>query len=164
MKTIDYLELIKNNNRVKGQPCSDYRAAQLLQIDRSAIVRYKQGRQMDDEVAIRAADLLSLDPAAVLLDMQINRAKTPDIKSTWEKIRKALNNTTAALLTAAILSPGYFLESPQEAVKYEILAEFQKEPPRIVLILCKIAFCLTLCRAALHFLTSWSYYRPLIMS
>lgn len=68
--TIEYLdEIARRYPRRDGSPASDYGLADLLGVSAQAISKYRQGHsRFDESVAIRAAELLEIDPALVLLD------------------------------------------------------------------------------------------------
>ena len=68
--------------------------ADLLEVSPMTVSRYQtQGNGPADEVAIKAAQLLSIDPGEVLAELQVERAKTREARQAWtsvlERTRKA---------------------------------------------------------------------------
>jgi hypothetical protein len=81
--TLDLLELVKKTY----ENCSDYRAAQLLEISRQTPSTWiHRGSVMDDKTAIKAALLCNLDPEYVLACIAAERAKDSDAFPHWEHI------------------------------------------------------------------------------
>lgn len=73
MNTWKYLEDVRTLNG----GCTDYRLAKLLEIEPSALYRYRDsGREMDDDVAARAAALLGLPAAEVIANVRAARAES----------------------------------------------------------------------------------------
>lgn len=70
MNTKEYLERV----RAHHGGCSDYRLAKLLQVDAMAVSRYMRGREMDDDVALRAADLAGIPRVEVVANVRRARA------------------------------------------------------------------------------------------
>jgi transcriptional regulator with XRE-family HTH domain len=84
MKTTDYLDSIQ----VKYSLASDYAISKILGISRQAISNYRSGRgSLDDTVALRAADLLEIEPGIVLLDMYIERTRVDKTRDVWRDIQ-----------------------------------------------------------------------------
>lgn len=80
MKTADYLDAIKARH---GLP-SDYAASKLLGVTRSAVSRYRNGQDsFSDDVAIRAADLLDIDPGELLIQSHLERATDERQRAAW---------------------------------------------------------------------------------
>lgn len=83
MKTCDYLDQVM---RVKGIT-SDYALAKALGITRQTISGYRnKNTSLHDDVAIRLAELLDIEPGIVLIDMHAERSKTAEIRSVWERV------------------------------------------------------------------------------
>lgn len=83
MNTLEYLEAVKKRLGIE----SDYALAKVLKMRASTISNYRSGRgQMDDEIAVKVAEVLGLHPGVVVLDMHRERAKTPAAKSLWKEI------------------------------------------------------------------------------
>lgn len=83
MKTVEYMDEIM---RRKGIP-SDYALAKALGVTKQTVSRYRSGIGLfDDHVALRAAELLGIDPGIVLLDIYAERAKNSEVRTVWERI------------------------------------------------------------------------------
>jgi predicted transcriptional regulator len=83
---------------------SDYQVAKLLQMHRQAISRYRQEKgTFDDQVAIRIAELLKVEPGYVLACMHAQRANEAGQRKVWERIAKRLATAAMALLAAVPL-------------------------------------------------------------
>jgi transcriptional regulator with XRE-family HTH domain len=79
--TVDYLDALKAK---LGLP-SDYAAAKLLGVTRSAASRYRTGvSTFDDEVAVRVAELLEINPLEVIFALRAERAANEDARTRWE--------------------------------------------------------------------------------
>lgn len=72
LTTLDLLDEIEKTHG----GCTDYRAAQLLQVTRATLSQWRRrGTVMDDETAIKAADLLDLNPEYVVACIHAERVK-----------------------------------------------------------------------------------------
>lgn len=115
MKTsAEYLDAIKAKHRLP----SDYAAAKLLDVTRSAVSNYRHGRSgFDEDVAIRAAELLDCDAEEVLLAAQAERAKDDRARALWLMLaKKAGYAASVALFAAGMVSaptPARAAPSPQ---------------------------------------------------
>jgi len=70
---------------------SDYKLALVLGIGESALANYRHGRSLPDENACtKLAHAMGEDPAVLTVEMQIQRAKTPEAKQIWLSIAKRL--------------------------------------------------------------------------
>lgn len=104
--TKKYLEII----REQYNGCSDYRIAQLLQVSRSCIPRWKKGAgTIDDEPAVRLADLCGLDPLVVLTELHLERSRSRASRQYFEGILKVLDKSEVAvfLLFSLLFLPGF---------------------------------------------------------
>ncbi len=100
MNTWAYLERL----RALNGDCSDYRLAKLLGVQQPAMVRYRQGREMDDDVAARVAELLGVPPLKVIADVRAARAEA-----------EGQANLVAIWRQAALLAVGKVLPMPKAA-------------------------------------------------
>ncbi|CAD9228386.1 Helix-turn-helix protein [Burkholderia cenocepacia] len=81
--TIEWLDALKAHLDLP----SDYAAAKLLGVTRSAVSHYRTGRTtFDDSTAIRVAELLGVDPAEVFASMQYERAKSDEARAVWASL------------------------------------------------------------------------------
>jgi predicted transcriptional regulator len=84
MKTaVEYFDEIKSAYNLS----SDYALAPMLGLTRSAVsMGRKHNATLDDKTCHRIAELLKLDPALILAEMNYHRAKTDEARETWERI------------------------------------------------------------------------------
>jgi len=85
MKTWDYLERV----RALNDGCSDYRLSQILGVVQQAMTKYRQRREMDDDVCLRVASILNLPPLRVIADVRRARAEleeNADLVAFWGAI------------------------------------------------------------------------------
>lgn len=99
MGTIDFLDAIR---RVHNLP-SDYAAAQLIGITRSQVSRYRHGKDfIGDDIAIRVAELLQLDPGYVMACAHAERAASEQARGVWTRIAERLKDTSATAVTVIL--------------------------------------------------------------
>jgi plasmid maintenance system antidote protein VapI len=80
MKTTEYLQAVKSRLGIS----SDYALAARLGITRSAVSKMQQGESVfSDDVALTVAELLDVEPMAVIAAANAERAKTPEAKARW---------------------------------------------------------------------------------
>lgn len=105
MNTIELLDAIRERHNLP----SDYAAAALLNITRQQASKYRHGKEaMGDEVAQRAAALLGLDPAVVVVQMHAQRAADPELRKLWTGMAERLERAgvAAALLAFGVTFTG----------------------------------------------------------
>lgn len=99
MNTLEFISEIKKKYELR----SDYAAAKLLKISTPTIYNYKRGKsQFDDTVAMKAAELLNLDPGYVLACVYAERTHNKKIASIWKKAAERLRNTAAGVIVISI--------------------------------------------------------------
>lgn len=127
MNTINYLDALKKALSIE----SDYKLAQVLGVSRACVSSYrKRGTNFDDSTALRAAELLKIDPAIILADMNAERSKTPETRAVWQDLRDRLTHAAAAIFLGVFV----FFAVPQTPV---FAADFAAESPPYY-ILCKM--------------------------
>lgn len=79
MKAIQWIDRVK---QVRGWE-SDYKAAQELGLTRSSISlhRSRGNTTLDEDSAVKVAELLGVDPVGVILDQVAERSKSPAVAS-----------------------------------------------------------------------------------
>lgn len=83
---------------------SDYGIAKLLNISKNSLSLYRNGKShFSDEVAIKVAELLDLDAGYVMACMAYERARSPLVKSKWEKAATSLYGLAVALAIVVIV-------------------------------------------------------------
>lgn len=97
MNTLEYLEACKKQLRIE----SDYAVAKALNIRTSTISGYRaRGGQMEDEIALRVAEILGKHPGIVILDMHRERAsKTPEVRAVWNTVMEKFSTSFLNLLS-----------------------------------------------------------------
>lgn len=87
MTTTEYLDAL----RARLALSSDYQLAAALRVTRAAVSRYRTGgAHFDEDIALRVAHLLTIDPARVLADVAAERARTPEARTAWRRIANSL--------------------------------------------------------------------------
>ncbi|MBB5469202.1 plasmid maintenance system antidote protein VapI [Paraburkholderia sp. CI2] len=83
-----YLDAAKTAQRLP----SDYALAKMLGIRPSAISNYRMGRSnFDEETAIKVARLIGISPAEIFAAMQIQRAKSEEVRKVWEDVLEKIS-------------------------------------------------------------------------
>jgi hypothetical protein len=71
---------------------SDYRAAKELGLSRSAVSGYRSRTPtLDEETSVIVADALGENPAIILADQAMERARNEHARSAWQTVLKLLN-------------------------------------------------------------------------
>ncbi|WP_228892532.1 DUF3693 domain-containing protein [Pseudoduganella aquatica] len=97
MKTPEYLDLV----RERLQLPSDYALQKPLNVSKSQLSAYRTGKEpMSDAMALRVAEILGVNPGAILLDMHIERSKTPELRAVWSGLLDKLSASFTDLLLA----------------------------------------------------------------
>ena len=123
MKTAaDYLDEISKkfptrNRKGEMGPASDYAISKLLGKPAGHITQLRHGSTFGDELAIKVAELLEIDPGEVMANMNAQRAKSAQARAVWERIAKEAHRSAAAMV-AVILAGGLMMNSPAEAGTY----------------------------------------------
>jgi hypothetical protein len=96
MTTIEYLDAVK---AAKGLT-SDYQLAKLLGFPLSSVSSYRTGRRFfDDEAALTVAEVLGVNPLAVIAAANAERAKTEEQKARWTGLMEKFSASFNALLS-----------------------------------------------------------------
>lgn len=107
-KTVDLLDALKARHNLT----SDYQLAKFLGVKQSTISNYRTGRTcLDDEMALRVADALSVNPLYVIAVAHAERADrqaNEQVQSLWEAIAKK----AAGAAVSVLLGFGLSLHSP----------------------------------------------------
>jgi transcriptional regulator with XRE-family HTH domain len=102
MRTItEVLDAIKEKNGIR----SDYKLAMFLGVGDGSLRNYRHGRSLPDEpTCVKFAEALGEDPALLVVEMQAQRAKTPDAQKLWEHVAALLasGKTAAVNLSVAL--------------------------------------------------------------
>ncbi len=88
MRTPEYLDLA----REKLSLPSDYALQKPLGVTKQLISRYRTGKEtLSDNIAMKIAFLTGLRAERVLIDAQIEKAKTPEERQAWESIMEKIS-------------------------------------------------------------------------
>lgn len=97
MNSTQYLEAVKSRHNL----ASDYAAAKFLGVTISTARSWAKGsHSMNDEMALKMAELLDIKPEKILLDIHAERAKDSKAKKVFEKLAA----TFGAVIMSVILS------------------------------------------------------------
>ncbi len=92
-----------NAIKARHQIGSDYRLAQVLECQKSAIYGYRAGRsRLDESMCIKVAELLQEPAGAILAEVAAERAKRPEVKRAWETAARAAAAGVGALMLFVI--------------------------------------------------------------
>lgn len=98
--TIEFLDAVKAKHGIT----SDYALSPVLGITRSAISKFRNGKDfLGGETAVKVAILLDIDPGIVLAAVAAERAKTEAEKAAWKSIYEKLGGIAAGLVVALAL-------------------------------------------------------------
>ena len=103
MNTLDYIDAVAKTTETG----TDYAAAKKLGITPSAVSNYRAhpgARGMNNEISIRAAKTIGRSPEVALIELQLERATNPEVKTTLKSILDKLSKTLASVALAATLS------------------------------------------------------------
>lgn len=99
MKTTQYLDAVKARLDI----ASDYGLAKALGVAKQTITHHRQHRAaLGDELALRVAVILEIDPRLVLADVHAERAKDHGVRAVWRKMADAFASTAAALALVVV--------------------------------------------------------------
>ncbi|MES2027373.1 MAG: helix-turn-helix domain-containing protein [Pseudomonadota bacterium] len=80
MKTLAYLDAAKQRLKID----SDYALSKILGVTTSAISNYRAERsRIDDDVALKLAEILEINPLEVIASANAERARTPEMRARW---------------------------------------------------------------------------------
>lgn len=94
--TLQLLEAVKRRHGIS----SDYALAKILGVSRQVLSSYRTGTTLGDDMAVKVAEQLGVDPAAVLAAVAAERTKSAAARRAWGAAVKKLGGVTAAVLVA----------------------------------------------------------------
>lgn len=95
LTTVDLLKLLK----LKENNCTEYRLAKILRVKPTTISNLLHyGTVMSDETAYKVAIELGYDPVFVLFCINIERAKTQELKELWQNAITLTHKASVFLL------------------------------------------------------------------
>ena len=96
MNTLEYLSACKKALGIE----SDYALAKALGVSQTGISNYRTGRsRMDDDVALKVAEILHLHPMQVIAAANAERAKTDEQKARWTGLMEKFSGSFHNLLS-----------------------------------------------------------------
>lgn len=104
MKSYDFIEMYKEKNNLP----SDYKASQKLGISRQAISNYKNGRPLDEDLALPIAESLEIEPSEILYIINSEKGKTVEIRKAWKMLSKLSSQKGYSLPNQLILNAFIF--------------------------------------------------------
>ncbi len=94
--TLQYLDQAK----VRLHLPSDYALSKKLGVTTSAISNYRSGRsRIDDDVALKVAQILGLNPLEVIAAANVERAKTDEMRDMWRGLMEKFSTGFNALIS-----------------------------------------------------------------
>jgi len=101
MSSYNWIEKFKEINKLT----SDYQAAKKLGISLQAISNYKHKKPMKDEIAIEIAESLNIEASEILVSIQAEKSKNPEVKKAWERLSKMTKQSGKATTKLLIIIP-----------------------------------------------------------
>jgi len=100
--TIEYLNAVKS----KTGAVSDYALAPKIGLSKQMISRYRLKKDfLSDEVALKVASILEVDPAIVLISVHAERAKNEPEKRAWTALFERLGGKVALISKNTTTAP-----------------------------------------------------------
>lgn len=82
---------------------SDYALSKFLGCSHNRISNYRRGvSHLDDLMAYKVAELLELDPAELVAQINMERAKRPEERKAWKEILERLGSAAAGVAAVAV--------------------------------------------------------------
>jgi len=95
MKAAHWIDRVKTVNKWD----SDYRVAHELGLTRSAISKHRTREStLDEDTSVKVAHALGINPAIVLTDQAMERAKDGEARTAWGTVLDRLGGVAAACL------------------------------------------------------------------
>lgn len=83
MKAAEWIDRVKSSRGWE----SDYRAAKELRVHRNTLSNYRtKTPTLDEEMALKVAEALGLDPAAVIIDQVAERSKDQGLRTALQQV------------------------------------------------------------------------------
>lgn len=100
MRSYDYLEMYKEKNNLR----SDYMVAGALHISRQAMSNYKNGRPLDEELAMRVADSIGVKQSEIFAVIAAERCRTPAARKALMRLAELSKQSGRATANLLILN------------------------------------------------------------
>ncbi|MGK5073257.1 hypothetical protein [Janthinobacterium sp. ZB1P44] len=106
MNTCEYLDRV----RLRLDLPSDYALQTPLNLSKSQLSRYRTGKDfLSDDVALRVSEILGIPAGTVLLDMHIERSRSPEVRAAWLSVVEKFSASFNLLLLGASPRQASFL-------------------------------------------------------
>jgi hypothetical protein len=121
LTTADFLDALRAHLHLP----SDYALMPVLGVTKSQISRYRQGHDpFSEEMAVKVAELLQVNPAYVLACSAANGARTEAGRRAWGDLAKKLSGVSVALLLFSLSAvPSDARASAADSVKHCVLCK-----------------------------------------
>ena len=97
MKASEWIDRVKKTTGIE----SDYGAAKALGVNRATVSKYRSTTTtLDEDIAIKVANVLGEKPEAILLDQFAERVKAPDLRTALLAHARAL-----CILCSIVVAP-----------------------------------------------------------
>lgn len=98
MNTLEYLQAVKTRLGIQ----SDYALAKALGITQPTVSGYRAGRsRIDDDVALRIAEILGKNPLEVIAAANAERSKSPEMREKWTHLMEKFSVSFKSLISCA---------------------------------------------------------------
>lgn len=103
--TTRVLDRLAAQDKAAGGTGSDYATAKRLGVATQMVSKWRSGRdQMSDAMAIRAAELLGVEPLRLIGDIRMERARDEREKKFWQRTVKGAGGKVAGLVLAVMMT------------------------------------------------------------
>lgn len=100
LTSADLLKLLKLNEN----DCTEYRLAKILRVTPTTVSHLLHGQSvMSDETAYKVAIELGYDPVFVLFCINIERAKTQELKDLWHNALELTHRASLFLIAFSVI-------------------------------------------------------------
>lgn len=101
MNSIQFLDAVRKRHHLN----SDNKLASFLDCPQGAISRVRTGsRKLDPTMALAIASALDEPAEYVLAEIQVERAKRPDVKRAWRRLAKVAKSAAASVATVLAMA------------------------------------------------------------
>lgn len=106
MNTCEYLDEVRRRLDLP----SDYALQKPLNLSKSQLSKYRTGKDcLSDDISLVVAEILNIPAGTVLLDMHIERSKTPELRAAWTGLMEKFSASFNLLLLGASPRQASFL-------------------------------------------------------
>lgn len=100
LTTLQFLEMLQEHYKYLSDdgktPASDYRVAKELGVTQQTVSRWRVGKSgMDDETAVKVAEILGMVSGHVLACVHLERSKSSKVRAAWTVVAGGAANLAA---------------------------------------------------------------------